>query len=70
MNDLFYAAKEKIVQEHDVIDEAICEEAKVGKRNRKKIEEVYSLLFAVGTTLISADSSRYRDTPFSRFPWA
>jgi tetratricopeptide (TPR) repeat protein len=53
MQDFSFAVKEKVVEDHNVIDEAIREEAEVRFRNQ---------------LLESALLIRSRDTPFSQYP--
>lgn len=64
MNDLLYASQEKKLEHHDVIDEAISEEAEVGKMNptkqREKEEENKNRRRSASATLFaSATSSKF-----------
>lgn len=52
MADLGFAVKEKVTPDHDVIDEAIREEAEVGTTQSRIVDIAES----------------FRDTPFSQYP--
>ncbi|KAG6153914.1 hypothetical protein E4U37_002534 [Claviceps purpurea] len=78
MNDLFYAAKEKIVQEHDVIDEAICEEAKgytvfsipvgvIYRPNEAKVRNLKAKDYLGKAKLIAASDGSNAFTGFAGF---
>ncbi len=54
MQDFSFAVKEKVVEDHNVIDEAIKEEAEVRYGNQN-----------LGSTYLTY----FRDTPYSRYQW-
>lgn len=68
MQDLSYAVKEKVVEDHNVIDEAIREEAEVGSQFTRATQKHNLTSFIIRATLCSrsqSESSTGRTKPRS-----